>query len=237
MKWKHGHSMEKKKKAEQVSNDPNASVFDVLELVSGPGSTSMTKEDGFVIYMLYQQNPSRSLKSYIYWLCLALQEDADWDNISMKCDHIELYKLIEKCVLKQTSSKYPYLTLIEEMRGLLNYVQGDQTPIVYYEGMSNRVSICEKAGWNSTCPSCWKWRRKYSIQVKNMIHSARMSRVRSAPLCEISSYELSSSRGVIRNTISSRMTAGIGIPSVIRTTRSLRLLVKQCRGCKTSAGL
>ena len=35
----------------------------------------------------------------------ALQEDADWDDISMKCDHIELYKLIEKCVLKQTSSK------------------------------------------------------------------------------------------------------------------------------------
>jgi len=76
----------------------------------------------------------------------ALQEDADWDDISMKCDHIELYKLIAKCVLKQTSSKYPYLTLIEEVRGLLNYVQGDQTPIVYYEGMSNRVAICEKAG-------------------------------------------------------------------------------------------
>jgi hypothetical protein len=49
-------------------------------------------------------------------------------------------------VLKQTSNKYPYLTLIEEVRGLLNYVQGDQTPIVCYEGMSNRVSICEKAG-------------------------------------------------------------------------------------------
>jgi hypothetical protein len=76
----------------------------------------------------------------------ALQEDTDWDNISMKCDHIELYKLIEKCVLKQTSSKYPYFTLIEEMRGLLNYVQGDQTPIAYYEGMSNRVTICEKHG-------------------------------------------------------------------------------------------
>ena len=76
----------------------------------------------------------------------ALQEDADWDDISMKCDHIELYKLIEKCVLKQTSSKYPYLTLIEELRGLLNYVQGDQTSIVYYEGMSNRTAICEKAG-------------------------------------------------------------------------------------------
>jgi hypothetical protein len=76
----------------------------------------------------------------------ALQDDADWDDISMKCDHDELYKLIEKCVLKQTSSKYPYLTLIEEVRGLLNYVQGEQTPIVYYKGVSNRVSICEKAG-------------------------------------------------------------------------------------------
>ena len=48
----------------------------------------------------------------------ALQEDADWDNVSMKCDHIELYKLIEKCVLKQTLSTYPYLTIIEEFRGL-----------------------------------------------------------------------------------------------------------------------
>jgi hypothetical protein len=49
----------------------------------------------------------------------------------MKCDHIKLYKLIEKCVLKQNSSKYPYLTLIGELRGLLNYSKGDQTPIVY----------------------------------------------------------------------------------------------------------
>ena len=49
-------------------------------------------------------------------------------------------------MLKQTSSKYPYLTIIEELRGLLNYSQGDQTPIVYYEGLSNRVSICERAG-------------------------------------------------------------------------------------------
>ena len=45
----------------------------------------------------------------------ALQEDADWDNISKKCDHI---KLVHK-LIKQTSSKYhPYLTIIEELMAI-----------------------------------------------------------------------------------------------------------------------
>jgi transposase len=44
-------------------------IFANRSMPRGPGSKSMTKEDGFVIYMLYRQNPSRSLKSYVYWLC------------------------------------------------------------------------------------------------------------------------------------------------------------------------
>ena len=45
----------------------------------------------------------------------ALREDADWDNISKKCDHI---KLVHK-LIKQTSSKYhPYLTIIEELMAI-----------------------------------------------------------------------------------------------------------------------
>ena len=34
----------------------------------GPGSRSMSDEDFFVLYMLYCQEPTRSLKSYQYWL-------------------------------------------------------------------------------------------------------------------------------------------------------------------------
>ena len=34
----------------------------------GPGSRSMSDEDFFVLYMLYRQEPTRSLKSYRYWL-------------------------------------------------------------------------------------------------------------------------------------------------------------------------
>ena len=83
----------------------------------------LIKDSGKVYALILEQCTQTLLE--------ALQEDADWDDISMKCDHIELCKLIEKCVLKQNSSKYPYLTLIGELRGLLNYSKGDQTPIVY----------------------------------------------------------------------------------------------------------
>jgi hypothetical protein len=34
----------------------------------GPGSKSMSEEDFFVIYILYRQEPTRSLRSYVYWL-------------------------------------------------------------------------------------------------------------------------------------------------------------------------
>jgi hypothetical protein len=34
----------------------------------GPGLMSLSREDFFVLYMLYRQQPTRSLKSYVYWL-------------------------------------------------------------------------------------------------------------------------------------------------------------------------
>jgi hypothetical protein len=34
----------------------------------GPGSMSMSGEDFFVLNILYRQQPTRSLKSYVYWL-------------------------------------------------------------------------------------------------------------------------------------------------------------------------
>jgi hypothetical protein len=34
----------------------------------GPGSRSMSGEDFYVLYILYRQQPTRSLRSYVYWL-------------------------------------------------------------------------------------------------------------------------------------------------------------------------
>ena len=77
----------------------------------------------------------------------ALKEDADWLDVSEKYEAIRLYKLIEKCVLRQTTNKYRYLMLQEELRSLVNFKQEDgMSSNTYYEKLANRVAIFERVG-------------------------------------------------------------------------------------------
>ena len=63
-----------------------------------------------------------------------LKEDGDWEDIAEKYDSIRLLKLIEKYVLKQTESHYPFLAIQEEMWSMLNFSQGeDMTLGMYYK--------------------------------------------------------------------------------------------------------
>ena len=76
-----------------------------------------------------------------------LKEDSDWEDIAGQYDAIRLLQLIEKFVLKQTESHYPYLAVQEEMRSMLNFSQGeDMTLGMYYEKFNTRVSIADRAG-------------------------------------------------------------------------------------------
>ncbi len=43
-------------------------VYLTRDISIAPGSMSMSGEDFVVLYMLYRQHPTRSLKSYVYWL-------------------------------------------------------------------------------------------------------------------------------------------------------------------------
>ena len=54
-----------------------------------------------------------------------LKEDATWATILDSYDSIGLLTLIEKYVLKQTESNYPYLAVQEESRSMLNFSQGN----------------------------------------------------------------------------------------------------------------
>jgi hypothetical protein len=68
----------------------------------------------------------------------ALKEDADWVDILEKYDAIRLYKLIEKCVLRQTTNKYRYLMLQEEMRSMVTFKQEDgMSSNTFYEKFAN----------------------------------------------------------------------------------------------------
>lgn len=54
-----------------------------------------------------------------------LKENVNWQVISDDYDSIRLLALIEKYVLKQIESHYPYLEVQEEARSMLNFAQGD----------------------------------------------------------------------------------------------------------------
>jgi hypothetical protein len=89
------------------------------------------------VYMLTIGQCTQALKD-------KLKEDATWDTISDSYDSIGLLALIEKYVLKQTESHYPYLAVQEDLRSMLNFAQGvDMTLGMYYEKFTTRVAIVE----------------------------------------------------------------------------------------------
>jgi predicted RNA-binding protein with PUA domain len=99
------------------------------------------------VYMLTIGQCTQALKD-------KLKEDSTWDTISALYDSIGLLALIEKYVLKQTESHYPYLAVQEELRSMLNFAQGkDMTLGMYYEKISTRVAIAERAGCSFVTPS------------------------------------------------------------------------------------
>ena len=84
------------------------------------------------VYMLKIGQCTQALKD-------KLKEDATWDTIADLYDSIGLLALIEKYVLKQTESHYPYLEVQEESRSMLNFSQGNEmTLVMYYEKFTTR---------------------------------------------------------------------------------------------------
>ncbi len=99
------------------------------------------------VYMLTIGQCTQALKD-------KLKEDATWDTILDSYDSIGLLALIEKYVLKQTESHYPYLAVQEESRSMLNFAQSnDMTLGMYYKKFTTCVAIAERAGCSFVTPS------------------------------------------------------------------------------------
>ena len=56
-----------------------------------------------------------------------MKQDASWLTVSMSDDPLELYKLIEQVVLKQTEDQYPFAAVHEQNLAILNTKQGGLT--------------------------------------------------------------------------------------------------------------
>jgi len=148
-------------KSIEVEDKLEKSRQELLDLVDSDVSSVMTMEEEAIhknAFRSFHEDEQKLIvnRGKVYVLILgqctqvlkdALKEDDDWTTVSGDYDAIALFQMIEKCVLKQTSNKYHYLILQEEWRSLLLCKQeSDHTTNAYYERMSNRVTILERAG-------------------------------------------------------------------------------------------
>jgi hypothetical protein len=66
-----------------------------------------------------------------------------------------LFKLIEKCVLKQSDNQYPTAVLIAEHQSILSFRQDDHMgKATYYGRFTTRVEVARQAGvcYYTPCP-------------------------------------------------------------------------------------
>jgi len=141
----------------EVEDELSKAQFEITEELEVVLTLDEKAERGN-IFRTYREDEQRLInnRGKVYALILGqctqtlkdkLKEDGDWEDIAEKYDAIRLLKLIEKYVLKQTESHYPYLAIQEEMRSMLNFSQGeDMTLGMYYEKFNTRVSIADRAG-------------------------------------------------------------------------------------------
>jgi hypothetical protein len=141
----------------EVEDDLSKSNFDLMEDIEVV-LTMDKKAERSNVYRTHCKDKQRLItnRGKVYMLTIGqctqalkdkLKEDATWDTISDSYDAIGLLALIEKYVLKQTKSHYPYLAVQEESRSMLKFSQGeDMTLVMYYEKFTTRVAIAERAG-------------------------------------------------------------------------------------------
>ena len=75
-----------------------------------------------------------------------LKQEKNWAAVSASYKPLELYKLIESVVLKQTEDQYPVAAVWDQYCQVFNAKQGNNTNTEWYERFSTRVEVAESVG-------------------------------------------------------------------------------------------
>ena len=111
----------------------------------------------------YNQNKTHSLceamlekhrgqvYALIYGQCTQLLQDKmkqekSWTAVSASYKPLELYKLIESVVLKQTKDQYPVAAVWDQYCQVYNAKQGSMTNTEWYERFHTKVEVAESVG-------------------------------------------------------------------------------------------
>jgi hypothetical protein len=67
-----------------------------------------------------------------------MKQDKNWTAVSVPYNLLELYKLIEQDILKQTEDQYPVTALWEQLTNVVNAKQGNLTNYKWYDWFNTR---------------------------------------------------------------------------------------------------
>jgi hypothetical protein len=72
-----------------------------------------------------------------------MKQKKAWAQVSVSYKPLDLYKLIESVVLKQTEDQYPVAALWEQYGAVYNAKQGNLTSTEWYERFNAKVEVAE----------------------------------------------------------------------------------------------
>jgi len=75
-----------------------------------------------------------------------LKQEKNWTAVSASYKPLELYKLIESVVLKQTEDQYPVAAVWDQYCQVFNAKQGNNNNTEWYEWFSTKVEVAESVG-------------------------------------------------------------------------------------------
>ena len=75
-----------------------------------------------------------------------MKQDKSWLTVSAGYKPLELYKLMERVILKQTEDQYPVAALWEQLSNVTNAKQGTMTNNEWYDRYTTKIEVAESVG-------------------------------------------------------------------------------------------
>jgi hypothetical protein len=86
-----------------------------------------------------------------------MKQDKNWATVSVSYKPLELYKLIERVILKQTEDQYSVAALWEQLSNVANTKQGNSTSNEWYEWFNTKVEVVESVGVSFDFKTIWEY--------------------------------------------------------------------------------
>ncbi len=84
-------------------------------------------------------------------------QDKNWATVSVSNKLLELYKLIEQVILKQTEDQYPVAALWEQLSNVANAKQGNSTNNEWYDWCNTKVEVAKSVNVSFNFKKIWEY--------------------------------------------------------------------------------